>query len=378
MNECCSNTAGPKRGLTRRGLLGVGVASAAGVLAAGTSSASAQPPRGSVAGCPEPSQLVGDVTGYNSRLVLLGTAGGPLHYPGRSGMASAVTVGGRSYLVDAGRSATRRIGQSGITPESLGAVLITHMHSDHIADIFNVFMLNVGNYLNAPPSNPVSVYGPGVLRGKDAPRRSGTENMLKDLARAFTNELFVRNAESPSKVSFSQIVRGSNIELPPTVKASAENPAPRMKPFTVMEDDRVRVTATLVPHGASFPSFAFRFDTEDGSVTFSGDTAKSENLAHLAADTDILVHEAVSIDYFVRLGLPPALIAHLEETHTSPEDVGRIATTAGAMSVVLSHLGPGDPAAVTDEEWVSRVKKTYSGSVTSGHDLTQFGIGARG
>jgi ribonuclease BN (tRNA processing enzyme) len=55
-----------------------------------------------------------------------------------------------------------------------------------------------------------------------------------------------------------------------------------IKPFIVMKDDKVTVTATLVPHGPVFPAFAYRFDTKYGSVTFSGDTTKSTNLITLA------------------------------------------------------------------------------------------------
>ena len=70
--------------------------------------------------------------------------------------------------------------------------------------------------------------------------------------------------------------------------------------FDVYEDELVKVTAVLVKHPPIFPALAFRFDTAYGSVTFSGDTAECEALAVLARDTDILVHEAVNLDFFRR------------------------------------------------------------------------------
>ncbi|MBR7560488.1 MBL fold metallo-hydrolase, partial [Mycobacterium tuberculosis] len=73
------------------------------------------------------------------------------------------------------------------------------------------------------------------------------------------------------------------------------NTAPRMSPFTVVEDDRVKVTAVLVPHGPVFPAFAFRFDTDHGSITLSGDTRESDNLVNLAQGTDVLIHEAINV-----------------------------------------------------------------------------------
>jgi ribonuclease BN (tRNA processing enzyme) len=67
-----------------------------------------------------------------------------------------------------------------------------------------------------------------------------------------------------------------DIALPAGVPAPVDtNPMPRVAPFSVFEDARVRVTATLVNHAPVFPTFAFRFDTDDGSITFSGDTAAS-------------------------------------------------------------------------------------------------------
>ncbi len=149
-----------------------------------------------------------------------------------------------------------------------------------------------------------------------------------------------------------------------------------MEPFPVFEDDRVRVTATLVPHGPVFPSYAYRFDTEDGAVTFSGDTAKSPNVVRLATGSDILVHEVIDVDFYAATS-GPALVEHMIHAHTTAQDVGRVAAEAGVRQVVLSHIGPGDPRQVTDDQWTSGVSSTYSGTVTVGHDLVQVGVGQR-
>lgn len=96
-----------------------------------------------------------------------------------------------------------------------------------------------------------------------------------------------------------------------------------MSPFSVASDDNVSVTATLVSHYDVYPAFGFRFDLKKSgvSVTFSGDTTKSDNLITLAQGTDILVHEAVfSLDtaYFGN-----AFPNYLVNSHTSAEQVGR-------------------------------------------------------
>lgn len=96
-----------------------------------------------------------------------------------------------------------------------------------------------------------------------------------------------------------------------------------MRRFTVMEDDRVKVTAVLVPHGPVFPSFAFRFDTDHGSVSFSGDTKYSENVIRLARSCDLLVHEALGDPSAAGLG--PEVEKHMLESHTLVDDVGSLA-----------------------------------------------------
>lgn len=76
-------------------------------------------------------------------------------------------------------------------------------------------------------------------------------------------------------------------------KSPNETPVPAMEPFLVHEDERVRVTTTLVNHFPILPAFAFRFDTDDGSVVFSGDSSPCDNLVRLAHNTDVLVHEVI-------------------------------------------------------------------------------------
>ncbi|ABH00812.1 possible hydrolase (plasmid) [Rhodococcus jostii RHA1] len=320
-------------------------------------------------------ELTGDTEGYNTTLLLLGTGGGPTAHPGRTGVSSAVTVGGRPYLVDAGSSAYRRMAQAGIGAKSLGGVFVTHMHSDHLADLFTIFLLNVGNYMAGAPETPTPIFGPGHIAGAPHAEVSGMQGMLQGVLAAWAHEIDVRNAEAAKPVDYQKVVVGRDVVIPDSVRMSADNPAPDMDPFPVFEDDRVRVTGILVPHGAALPGFAYRFDTDNGSVTFSGDTARSSNVARLATGTDILVHEAIDIDYYKRNGFPEDVLEHHRQTHTSPDDVGRVATEAGAKKVVLNHLAPGDPRLVTDDEWVSRVSSTYAGPVVAGRDLTAHGVG---
>lgn len=104
------------------------------------------------------------------------------------------------------------------------------------------------------------------------------------------------------------------------------------------------------------------------SVSFSGDTTKSDNLIKLAADTDILVHEAMlSLDtaYFDNV-FPPA---YLPSSHTSPEQVGEVAAEANAKRVILSHYQPTN---LPDSQWLDKITKSFSGEVTIARDGQVF------
>lgn len=98
---------------------------------------------------------------------------------------------------------------------------------------------------------------------------------------------------------------------------------------------------TLVPPGLVFPSFAFRFYTDYGSVTFSGDTQEGENLTNLARESDMLIYEAIN----VRNGrLAPARVRRLMQSHVDVQEVG--AVTVVGVSGRPQPLVPRDAVAL--------------------------------
>lgn len=382
-DSCCS------AGTTRRGALGVVGAGSGALVTACTADTTPATDHASPA-LSEPTALSGDAEGFRTRLVLLGTAAGPVFTPGRAGISSALQVGDRYSLVDVGLGAARRLGQAGLTVAGLGGVFITHLHSDHLFDLFNVLWMTPGGL-----SGPVAIHGPGSANGLPEPFRGeavplvrpqnptpGTTDMVAHVLSAYAYDMNIRNTETGAQTDHEGLLMARDIAIPPEVGAKATRTAPAMEPLVVFEDDRIRVRAVLVPHGPVFPSFAFRFDTAEGSVTFSGDTACSDNVARLAQGSDILVHEVVNLDWFARnigpgVGYGPGFLEHMKQTHTTPEDVGRVATAANVPHVVLSHIAPGDPREIPDDAWRSDVSKTYRGKVTPGNDLTQIGVGKR-
>ncbi len=279
-----------------------------------------------------------------SRLILLGTGGGPTPKPNRAAPAQVIVVGGTAYVVDCGNGVARQLVLAGVPLGAIRDIFLTHQHSDHNADYGNLLLLAWATNLTAK----VNSYGPPPLT---AMTRLFLEMNDTDIATRMRDE--GRPALAPL-IAPHEIVTGG----------------------PVMQDANVKVTAALVDHGAARPAFAYRFDCPDRSIVISGDTRPSDNLVKLAQGADILVHEVMYLPALDRLmaAEPNArtLREHLLSAHTSTEEVGRIATRAGVKTLVLSHFVPGGLPAIPDQTWVDAVRPTFSGTIIAGRDLMEL------
>jgi ribonuclease BN (tRNA processing enzyme) len=124
-------------------------------------------------------------------------------------------------------------------------------------------------------------------------------------------------------------------------------------------------------------SFAYRFNAPDRSIVISGDTAYSPGLVELARGADVFVCEAMTMAQQKALagrqqgaGGGESINRHVLETHSTTEDVGRMAAQAKVKSVVLYHL-LGVPAAgrgTPEDAFIPDVKKFFDGPVIVGND----------
>jgi ribonuclease BN (tRNA processing enzyme) len=279
----------------------------------------------------------------------------------------------------------RRFYEAGFDISKLTAIFITHLHLDHVADLFNFFWYNMfqlarkkvqvhiygppspGSLAAMPPGPPVPIMDP-------ANPVSGTKDMLAGVIHAYRDQLNFMNIDlGPMAINYPELFAVTDISLP-QVGASPANAAPLMSPFPVYEDSALRVTAILVPHGI-FPAFAYRFESEDGSVTFSGDTGPSDNVSRIAHQSDILVHEVSNPESYTSYG---ARLVEIMRTHHTPATaLGPIVTAAQPRALVLNHLCPANPDQMSNDAWTAAIKPTYPGPITVGTDLTQFGVGNR-
>ena len=278
-----------------------------------------------------------------SRLILLGTAGGPTPKVDRSAPANAIVVGDDIYVVDCGNGVARQMVKAGLDLGRIRDVFITHQHSDHNADYGNLLLLAWETDLRTR----VDTYGPPPL-----------ERMT---------ELFLQMDDYDIQVRIKDEGR------PPLKPLIVAHEIRRAGP--VMQDANVKVTAALVQHPLVAPAFAYRFDCPDRSIVFSGDTRPCESLIELARGADILVHEVIDLHAIEAVvkneSQAKRLRQHLLDAHTPMSEVGQIATKAGVKTLVLNHFVPGAPP-VPDQVWYDAVKPHFKGRLVIGHDLMEL------
>jgi ribonuclease BN (tRNA processing enzyme) len=281
-----------------------------------------------------------------SRIVFLGTKGGPRVGIGASNPANAVIVNGTPYVIDCGMGVSRQLVNAGIPIPSVKYVFISHHHSDHNLEYGNLLY----NAWAAGLSTPVHTFGPaGLVRMTSTYwelNRFDIDTRIEDEGRPDIRKLVIAKDITDSGV--------------------------------VLKTDDVTVTAFRTPHPPITDNFAYKFETPDGTIVFSSDTSYNPALAEFAKGADVLVHEVLYEPAVDRLVLKTkngaTLKKHLMESHTTTDDVGRIAAAAGVKVLVLSHFVPGDDPLVTDDNWTEGVKKHFTGKIIVAKDLMELNL----
>ena len=284
--------------------------------------------------------LIAAAPAPRTRVVLLGTKGGPTPSPDRAQAATLIQIDGKAWVVDCGNGVANQLAKARVPLDSLARIFVTHNHSDHIADVGTLIELAWSSGLKTP----VTVHGPPPI-----------EQIVRDQLAALSYDVAARIREE------------GRIPLAPLIHVEERSAA-----GLVLRDGATRVTSVLVDHDTIRPAFGYRFDTPERSIVLSGDTRYSDNLVALARSADLLIHEAIYAPAIPGLAgeNAPKLVDHLHRSHTTAEDVGLVAARAGVKKLVLSHFVPGGPQ-VTDAMWLAAVRTTFAGEVVIGHDLME-------
>ncbi len=295
---------------------------------------------------------------------------------GRAGICSALVVDQRVFVIDCGRGSPSAFAAAGLDFARLEAVFLTHLHVDHAGDLPGMLLYPWGIRLGVDgPLPPIRVYGPGVpdvAPAEDAafgrqttvhPERPfpGTADLVENILAGYAYHLNVM----PLDVHMPDpglLVRAIDISVPAPTAGNTR------RPITVLEDETVMVTTVRVTHGHAHPALAYRFDTSDGSVVFSGDTTVNEDLIALAEDADVLVHQVADLGYLERHGLTGPALQRMAALHTDVTEVGSVAERGRVHELILNHYLPAEPDAITDTEWAERAGSTFRGTTLAGFD----------
>ena len=272
-------------------------------------------------------------------VITLGT-GTPVPNPERSGPATAVVVGRRVLLFDAGPGVMRRIAASGLPIDGVTATFITHLHSDHTLGL------------------PDLIYTTWVM-GRSTPMRlvgpPGLQRMTDHFSAAFAEDTLVR-------------IKGLERGRPGGYRVSVSETTGGV----VFDSGGVKVTAIRVLHGEWSHAFAYRIDAVGRSVVISGDTRYSEELARASANVDVLVHEVYPEARVAPEQRPGGELwpQYLREVHTSDVELGRLAAAAKPKVLVLSHVVF---MGASDDEVIAGIRKGgFSGRIVVARDLGRY------
>lgn len=280
-----------------------------------------------------------------TRLILLGTKGGPsVGRESRKNPSTLLLINNTPYVVDCGYGVSRQLIAAGVPLNRVRYIFITHHHSDHNLE-YGPLVYNA--WVTGMPSR-VDAYGP-----------HGLEKMTQTFLSYMDFDIQTRIADE-GRPDLRKLVFAHEFD----------------GPGVVLQNDDVKVSASLVRHPPIKQAYAFRFDAKDRSVVISGDTTYSPELAVFAKGADVLVHEVLYLPGVEALikSVPNAarLREHLLASHTIPEDVGKVAAQAGVKTLVLSHFVPGSDPSITDEQWAEGVRKHFSGRIVVGKDLMEI------
>jgi len=281
--------------------------------------------------------------------------GGPFPDINRAGPCTVVVAGDHLYIVDVGQGSARNVALMGFQIGKVDAILLTHFHSDHIADL-GEFMLQ--RWAGGSNAKPLDVIGP-----------TGVETVVGGFNQAYSLDDGYRVAHHGAAT------------VPPSGAGGTARPfslSPEEDASVVVVDEGgLKITAFKVNHAPVSPAVGYRFDYKGRSLVISGDTVPSPSLKKQSQGVDVLVHDAMQVSMIKILhdlaGYSPSpslakITADIPSYHTTPEEAAKIASEAGVKQLILYHISPPIPNPLLNNMFLGDAGKYYSGPITIGED----------
>jgi ribonuclease Z len=272
-------------------------------------------------------------------VTLLGT-GSPLPDPNRAGPATLIRAEGVQVLCDAGRNVVPRLAAAGSLPLFLDAVLLTHLHSDHICDLNDVLTTR---WVMSPGPNPLRIFGP-----------VGTSGVVEGILQMLAPDIHYRlthhaDLNDPPGPVVTEVQPGERFEIGPLV---------------------VRVGAT--DHRPVTPTVGYRVSLGDTSVVLAGDGVSCATLDDLVRGATGYVQTVIRDD-LVR-AVPNARFHDVCDYHSTVQQAADTAQRAGVGTLILTHFVPASAIGKCDE-WRG-LASDFTGQLVTGDDLTTVELSA--
>jgi len=272
-------------------------------------------------------------------LVMLGT-GMPRPDPECFGPATAVVVGNRVFLFDAGAGVMRRMAAAGLSIRGPEAVFITHLHSDHTLGLPDLILTTwvMGR------RTPLQAFGP-----------VGLKKMTRHILKAWDEDIQVRIEGLEQQTTTGYKVKVHEFDT-----------------GVIYDKGGVRITAIPVIHGCWKQAYGFRIDTPDRSIVISGDTVPTDSILEASREVHVLVHEV-----YPHSQVAPELReggqewpSYMREFHTSDLELGLLAAQAKPKLLVLHHIVRHGQ---DDQELLEAIRAGgYIGEVVVAKDLDRY------
>ena len=242
----------------------------------------------------------------------------PLPSPGRAESCVLIEAGNDIYIFDLGNGSVNNLTQYQVPWPNVKAVLITHMHSDHMADLPDA---HLQSWVQGRTS-PLKVYGP-----------EGINLVTKGFELAYSADYQYRNEHHGDDMLPMSVSGFDPIKIIDNQFIQNETPGLEILPF-------------VVDHYPVNSAFGFKVSYKGRTVVISGDTIHDGSVQKFSEDVDLLVHSAISIDIVERMRLlapMPQLdkiLFDIQDYHTSIEQAGEIARNANVKHLLIYHSIP--------------------------------------
>lgn len=291
------------------------------------------------------------------RVAIAGSSA-PLPSASRAKACVVVFAGGKFWVVDSGPESTENLVLWGIPLSSVGGVLLTHFHSDHIGDLGE---LQLQTWAGGR-QKPLDVYGgPGV------------ESVVEGFNAAYRLDQGYRTEHHGEEVmpsaAWGMIAHTVELEGAPT-------PA-KDRTALVYDDGSLRITAIEVNHAPIEPAYAYRFDYKGRSAVVTGDLTYHRPIVASAMNADLLVSEAISRSmtesletaaHTVGRDRTSAIMHDVQDYHISPEEAATLANDANVKLLVFYHLLPAPDNFLTRRLFSNGVNQVRKGEWTMADD----------